>query len=273
MNTIRRKRRSSASSSVGTRSTRRRGNGRQRWRPIELPLTRPQTKSKKTSQSPERPQTKSRKTSQSPEDIVENDIDHQINDKVEHEKCVVDNGFRSDSDEEEDNPKEEAEEEEVEDAVEETIDECADENEQDCGDVSLLTDCSTLSPCKDTTEGDDVNQRKLNLIMTYNRGSKKEYNDVVMKMLARCLRVEILPKMKFVRGGRTFGSFNQPDFSDKKCWVNKLFSMIPVLDNGTDRYKAEIWMTYRVKIKEQFSLHRSSKSARIKTNFLRGEYI
>ena len=130
---------------------------------------------------------------------------------------------------------------------------------------------SSLSLYKDTTDGDNVNQRKLNLIMVYNRGTKKEYSSIVMKMLARCVCLDILPKMKFVQYGKAFGSFDQPNFLDKKCLVNNLCSNIPVLNKGSDHYKAETWMTYHAKINEQFYLHRSAKSARIKSNFLKGK--
>ena len=77
--------------------------------------------------------------------------------------------------------------------------------------------------------------------------------------------------MKFVSTSKAFGSFEQPDFTDNNCWVNKLFANIVTLRGASDKMKAEVWMTYRAKIKEQFSLHRSSSTLKIKRKFLDGK--
>ena len=66
--------------------------------------------------------------------------------------------------------------------------------------------------------------------------------------------------------------FEQPDFSNQNCWANKVFDRIGNLKHASDSKKAEVWMTYRAKIKEQFSLHRSSVTLKIKNVFIKGEW-
>ena len=94
-----------------------------------------------------------------------------------------------------------------------------------------------------------------------------------MRSLTRAVCLVILPKVKFLAGGKGFGSFEQPDFTNPSCWVNKVFDRMPHLKNASDKMKAEIWMTYHSKIKEQFSLHRSGVTLRIKKAFMAGEYL
>ena len=126
----------------------------------------------------------------------------------------------------------------------------------------------------DTVNTDDAERRKVTLIQQYSRGkSTSMINDATMKSLTRAIRLVILPKVKFLPGGKGFGSFEQPDFTHPNCWVNKVFDRIANLKNASDRKKADVWMTYRNKIKEQFSLHRSSVTLKMKNAFCNGESI
>ncbi len=93
-----------------------------------------------------------------------------------------------------------------------------------------------------------------------------------MRTLAKAIRKIIIPQLKFVQSGKLFGSFEHPDFTDQHCWVNKLLDSILQLHAANDTVKAEIWMTYRKGIKEQFSLHRSSVTLKIKRNFFEGKW-
>lgn len=122
-------------------------------------------------------------------------------------------------------------------------------------------------------ERSDVNGRKMNLISVYGKGNTIRRNDNTMRTLAKVMRKVILPQMKFVQGGKLFGSFEYPDFTDDNCWVNALFENIPSMKNASDTMKAEVWMTYRKQIKEQFSLHRSGVTLKMKKNFMDGEYL
>ena len=51
---------------------------------------------------------------------------------------------------------------------------------------------------------------------------------------------------------------------------HRVFNQLGSLKNVSDNKKAEIWMTYRMKMKEQFSLHRSSVTVNLKAVFLKG---
>ena len=77
---------------------------------------------------------------------------------------------------------------------------------------------------------------------------------------------------KFVEEGEGFGRFDRPDFRDSKSWVSILFGKIPSLDLLSDRMKCKVWITYRKKIKEQFSLHRSAVTLKIQKAFVNGEF-
>ena len=50
-------------------------------------------------------------------------------------------------------------------------------------------------------------------------------NEGTLRTLMRAVRKVILPQMKFVHGGKGFGSFDQPDFTHKNCWANKSYHM------------------------------------------------
>ena len=77
--------------------------------------------------------------------------------------------------------------------------------------------------------------------------------------------------MKFLSTSKAFGMFEQPDFTDPKSWVHHVFNQLGSSMNLPDIKKAEIWMTYRSRVKEQFSLHWSSVTQNLKNLFLKGE--
>ena len=96
-------------------------------------------------------------------------------------------------------------------------------------------------------------------------------NESTLRTLSKSLRKVIIPHVKFVQCSKVFGAFDQPDFTSPECWHNKLFGNIPSLCNATDEMKAQVWMTYRAKLKDQFSLHRSGVTLKIKRKFKEGE--
>ena len=132
----------------------------------------------------------------------------------------------------------------------------------------------THSQESDTFDGDDTEVWKMTLIQQYARGRPTtNLNESTMRSITRTIRLVIIPKVKFLLGGTGFGSFHQPDFTNPNCWVNKVYDRIANLKNASDRKKADIWMTYRNKIKEQFSLHCSGTTLKIKKAFLKGEWL
>ena len=130
---------------------------------------------------------------------------------------------------------------------------------------------SSFGTIGDTREGDDIDKRKLNLMKVYSQGLTVVRNENTKTTILNSVRSIIIPHVKFVTTGKVFGSFEQPDFTDDNCWQNKLFGNIVTLRGASDKMKAEVWMTYRAKIKEQFSLHRSSTTLKIKRKFLDGK--
>ena len=123
----------------------------------------------------------------------------------------------------------------------------------------------------DTTAEDERKNRRLVMIKAYSDNIGQQHQDNTMRSINRILRQMVLPKMKFLENTNKFGSFNRPDFTDPNSWVSKLFTKIPALDNATDRMKCQVWITYKAKIKEQFSLHRSSVTLKIKRAMIAGK--
>ena len=122
----------------------------------------------------------------------------------------------------------------------------------------------------DTTEKDSPGTRKLLMLKVYGEDIGHKRSDNTQKCINTVVRNTILPKMKFVPTGNGLGSFEKPDFTNTKSWVNILFSKIPSLDNLSDGMKCKVWITYRMKVKEQFSLHRAGVTLKIQNNFIKG---
>lgn len=118
-----------------------------------------------------------------------------------------------------------------------------------------------------------MSTRQMQLIQTYSEGNTLKENNNTLRLLTKNLRKYIIPQVKFVTTSKAFGSFEQPDFSDDSCWMNKLFDTIPTMRSATDTMKAAVWMTYRSKLKEQFSLHRSNVTLKIKKKLSQGKNL
>lgn len=134
-------------------------------------------------------------------------------------------------------------------------------------DIPSLAEDNSLD---DTTDKDSPGTRKLLMLKVYGEGIGHKRSDNTQKCINTVVRNTILPKMKFVPTGNGLGSFDKPDFTNAKSWVNILFSKIPSLDNLSDGMKCKVWVTYRMKIKEQFSLHRAGVTLKIQKNFIKG---
>ena len=115
-------------------------------------------------------------------------------------------------------------------------------------------------------------RRKMKLIEKYSTGRTTEYSKSTMQSINSAVRKVLIPRMKFVSTQKHFGHFEQPDFSDESCWVHRVFDQLGNLKRANDMVKAEIWMTYRHKVKEQFSLHRSMVTNQLKTSLIKSKY-
>ena len=121
----------------------------------------------------------------------------------------------------------------------------------------------------DTSEKDSTDNRKQVMMKTYVEDIGHRPSENTQRCINVVVRNTILPKMKFVPSGKAFGSFDKPDFTDQKSWVNILFSKIPNLGELSDAMKCRVWITYKARIKEQFSLHRAGITHKIKLNFVK----
>ena len=111
----------------------------------------------------------------------------------------------------------------------------------------------------------------MQLIEKYSSGQiNTEYSKSTMVSLNSAVRKVLIPRMKFVSERKQFGQFDQPDFTDPSCWVHRVFEQLGTLKHANDSVKAEIWMVYRNKIKEQFSIHRANVTNRLKRVFMKG---
>ena len=138
-------------------------------------------------------------------------------------------------------------------------------------DESLTED--TTQEVQDTTDKDSADKRKQVMMKVYGEDIGHRHSENTQRCINVVVCNTILPKMKFVPGGKTFGSFDKPDFTNKKSWVNVLFAKIPNLADLSDAMKCKVWITYRARIKEQFSLHRAGITHKIKMNFVRSKLL
>lgn len=120
------------------------------------------------------------------------------------------------------------------------------------------------------TETND--RRKLKLIEKYSSGRILEFNKSSLQSINRAVRKVLVPRMKFLSTSKSFGSFEQPDFTDPNCWIHRVFNQLGAYKDLSDTKKAELWMTYRSKVKEQFSLHRSTVTLALKNIFIKGKF-
>ena len=76
---------------------------------------------------------------------------------------------------------------------------------------------------EDTTDKDSREKRKQVMLKVYGEGIGHRSSENTLKCINVVVRNTILPKLKFVSSGTRLGSFEKPDFSDEKSWVNILF--------------------------------------------------
>ena len=149
------------------------------------------------------------------------------------------------------------------------------ENEEEDASVNCERDVGSVPQSISTETSshntDSRSRRQMSLIKSFSEGRTLTRNENTMRILMKNVRKLILPEVKFVPTNKGFGTFEQPDFTDDNCWMNHLFANIPTLKNATDTMKAEVWMTYKSKIKNEFSLHRSAVTLKIKRKFSEGK--
>ena len=114
--------------------------------------------------------------------------------------------------------------------------------------------------------------QKTELFEIYQSGVKRQFHKSTLQSINKAICKIALPKIKFLPGSKGWGGYDMPDLTSEDCWVHKIFEEIN-MGKSTMRTKAEIWMTYRNKVREQFGLHRSAVTMKIKKKFIHGKKI
>lgn len=125
----------------------------------------------------------------------------------------------------------------------------------------------------DTVAGDNVAVRLQVLNDTYNNNLKLPFSKENFESIKGSFKRVIQPHMKFFKIGNGFGSVEKPDFTNTNEWYSRLFADIMTFKDMSDSMKAKTWLTYKSKIKELFSSHRSRVTNAIRTRFIEGLYI
>ena len=135
----------------------------------------------------------------------------------------------------------------------------------------------TMTECDDGSSGSTSSlssndSQKGELLEIYSSGVKRQFLKSTLDSLNKAIRKIALPNIKFLPTTKALGGFEQPDLTLEDCWVHKIFDEIN-MSRSTLKCKAEVWMTYRHKIREQFGLHRSGVTMKIKKRFTDGKGI
>ena len=114
--------------------------------------------------------------------------------------------------------------------------------------------------------------QKAELLQIYSSGVKREFRKSTLDSFNKAIRKIALPNIKFLPSTKALGGFEMPDLTSDDCWVHKIFDEVN-MTRSTLKCKAEVWMTYRHKIKEQFGLHRAGVTMKMKKMFVKGKKI
>ena len=135
--------------------------------------------------------------------------------------------------------------------------------------ISVLTSHST--PSSTLTSVESRERKRLKLIERYGGSQVLTFNKSSMTSINRAVGKVLLPRMKFVSTSRAFESFEQPDFTDPNCWIHRVFKQLGAYKDLSDMKKADIWVTYRSKVREQFGLYCSAVTLELKKIFIKGK--
>lgn len=126
----------------------------------------------------------------------------------------------------------------------------------------MVTDTDATSPKM---------MRTMNLIKVYAEGESMPRDKDMERDMKKNFRSAIIPTLKFVRTGKSLGSFEQPDITDETSVANRLFKHFPAINNASDGVKAKYWMTYRGRLKEIVSIHKAKATLSMKRKIIEGK--
>ena len=123
---------------------------------------------------------------------------------------------------------------------------------------------------EDTNVGDDKEKRQSVMKQAYDNGLKEIYNEYVWSSIKDQIRIkQILHKVKFVKEGNEFGSFNRPDFTNENCWEAVLWNALPTFRKASDREKCVKWMTYLPYIRKRLSDYKTNMAMKQKKAYIK----
>ena len=108
------------------------------------------------------------------------------------------------------------------------------------------------------------------MLTVYERKVRVKASLATKGEILRLVRRLVLPCEKFIAEGTHIGSFDRPDFTDKKNWYSVVLNKAG-FDNHKPRTLAKVWVTYRKDIAEAFSNHQSYVTVSMKKAFMGGK--
>ena len=108
------------------------------------------------------------------------------------------------------------------------------------------------------------------MLTVYERKVRVKASQATKADILRLVRRLVIPCDKFIAEGTHIGSFERPDFTNKKNWYNVVLNKAG-FDNHKPRTLAKVWVTYRKDIAEAFSNHRSYTAVSMKKAFMGGK--
>ena len=122
----------------------------------------------------------------------------------------------------------------------------------------------------DTTSDDPRGARIVVMKKAYKDGLREVPLNSTWKSIEHQMKIlEVMHKVKFVKEGNSFGSFNRPDFTNEKCWETMLWDMMPGIRGLSDRKKCIKWCTYLRAMKKKFSDYKTNLAMKQKKAFLK----
>ena len=105
------------------------------------------------------------------------------------------------------------------------------------------------------------------MLTVYKRKVRVKVSLGIKADILRLVRKLVIPHEKFVSEGSAIGSFERPNFTNKKSWYYIVLHKAGYNDHS-HRAMAKVWVTYQKDVAEAFSNHRSNATSRMKRAFL-----
>lgn len=140
------------------------------------------------------------------------------------------------------------------------------------GTLTQESDLTLPMEGEDSTVRDPIVKRRSVLIETYNENVGEKSNDKVFESLRKTIiKKGVLNRIKFLKEGRRFGSYDHPDFT-AVCWQSVVFDGMANMRHLTDRQKAIKWITYRSMLRKLFVGYKTDTTYKMKRSLMECKY-